>query len=61
MHKVPEKKLYESVCDRCNGTDIVRDAQAIFDNVTQQWMLLSVYDSAICLQCGGKHYHMEEI
>lgn len=39
------------VCDVCGSDDLVRDAAAAWDVATQEWVLLSTYDSTTCQAC----------
>lgn len=41
----------EPHCDRCGSIELVRDACAEWDNATQQWVLVGVYDSTTCQTC----------
>ena len=38
-------------CPECHSTDIVKDAAACWDEDRQEWVLLTVYDSATCQTC----------
>lgn len=40
-------------CRHCGSADICRDANAVWDEVTQAWSLLATYDSQTCERCGA--------
>ncbi|MFD2427644.1 hypothetical protein ACFSUK_04445 [Sphingobium scionense] len=40
-------------CRHCGSADICRDANAIWDEIAQQWSLLATYDSQTCERCGA--------
>lgn len=40
-------------CRHCGSTEIHRDANACWDEVSQAWSLLTTYDSQTCGQCGA--------
>ena len=42
------------VCRTCKGTDVVRDAWAVWNEELQQWELGSLYDHAHCNTCDGE-------
>lgn len=39
-------------CKNCGSTEILRDAYARWDQETQEWVLHSIYDEALCVCCG---------
>lgn len=45
----------EPVCDRCGSSELVRDACAEWDDTTQQWALVGVYDSTTCQTCEAEN------
>lgn len=40
-------------CRHCGSADILRDANACWDEVAQAWSLLATYDSHTCERCGA--------
>lgn len=44
----------EMRCYRCGGTDVLKDAFAVWDVETQSWDLHSTYDHAVCNTCDGE-------
>lgn len=38
-------------CSACGGTNVRRDAWAVFDEATQQWELGEVFDDGYCVDC----------
>ncbi len=40
-------------CAHCGSKDVRRDADACWNEATQTWELVAVYDNASCEQCGG--------
>jgi hypothetical protein len=39
------------VCPDCNGTNVWSDANAAWDEATQQWELLNTFDAEYCDDC----------
>ena len=39
-------------CTECEGENVRRDADAEWDVEAQEWVLVAVYDSATCDDCG---------
>lgn len=39
-------------CKHCGSKDVRRDADAAWNEETQQWELVTVYDNATCEKCG---------
>ena len=44
----------EIVCKFCGGTNVMRDAWAVWDRDKQDWVLGSVFDAAQCDDCDGE-------
>lgn len=42
------------VCSHCGSKDVRRDADAAWDEATQDWELCAVYDNATCEDCEGE-------
>jgi len=42
------------VCRGCGSENVMRDAWAEWDVVSQQWELKSVFDSAYCEECDSE-------
>lgn len=42
------------VCRECGGTNVMRDAWAVWDEEAQDWDLGSVFDAAHCDDCDGE-------
>ena len=54
-HRPPEAKEPISVyCDDCGGTNVMRDAWAVWSNADQEWELGTVFDQGFCDDCGGE-------
>ena len=53
-----EPKL-QMVCDDCGTTDVMRDAWAVWDVETQNWVLGAVFDYGHCDRC-GRETNIEE-
>lgn len=47
-------------CEKCGGTDVIRDASARWDEIAQDWSLSGVFDAAFCETCDGDA-HLAEI
>jgi DNA-directed RNA polymerase subunit RPC12/RpoP len=47
-------------CKHCGSHDVRRDADAVWNEITQEWELVSVYDNATCEDCGGETSLEEE-
>jgi len=47
------EKRIDIYCSHCGSRDVQRDAAAEWDVDLQEWVLVAVYDSATCDQCGG--------
>lgn len=45
-------------CRHCGSGRISRDANACWDEESQSWSLLAVYDSQTCEQCGAESNHL---
>lgn len=41
-------------CRTCKSEDVRCDADAGWDEQTQAWELVAVYDNAVCENCGGE-------
>lgn len=41
----------EIVCTWCEGTDVARDAWAVWDVARQEWVLGTVFDDGFCQTC----------
>jgi hypothetical protein len=51
----------QMVCDECGGTNVKRDAYAVWCVETQQWELAGdPFDAAYCEDCDGE-CHIDEI
>ncbi len=51
--RVEEPKL-QMVCEECGSTDVMRDAWAHWDVVSQDWVLGAVFDYTHCDACGNE-------
>jgi hypothetical protein len=47
-------KKIKIVCSNCGSEDVRRDADASWNEETQEWELLCVYDNATCEDCEGE-------
>ncbi|OAN53496.1 hypothetical protein [Sphingobium sp. TCM1] len=45
-------------CRHCGSGQISRDANACWDEETQDWVLLATYDSQTCERCGADSNHL---
>ena len=54
LNEVPERTPVAIVCERCGSADVRRDADAVWNKVTQEWELCAVYDGATCEVCEGQ-------
>lgn len=49
------KKCYDFVCSTCGSNDVLSDAYAEWNIVTQQWELQNTFDKgAFCAHCDGE-------
>lgn len=48
------------VCANCGGTNVMRDAWAVWNEDAQDWELGNVFDHAHCDDCGGETSIEEE-
>lgn len=39
------------ICGTCGGENVRRDADAVWDVESQEWVLNAVYDNATCEDC----------
>lgn len=46
-------KLVRPICSVCGSEEVRRDAYAAWDVEKQEWVLLTVFDTVDCEQCGG--------
>lgn len=44
----------EMICSHCGGTNVMRDAWAVWNIEAQNWTLGAVFDYAHCDDCGGE-------
>ena len=54
-----EESKLQMVCSDCGTTDVMRDAWAVWDVGTQNWVLGAVFDYAHCDRC-GRETNIEE-
>lgn len=48
-------KFVKQVCGNCGGTDVLCDAFAEWDHVTQEWVLQNTFDKgSVCEDCDGE-------
>lgn len=47
------------VCETCGSDDVVRDAWAEWDVGSQEWVLRTVFDQAVCETCDGETHIVE--
>ena len=47
-------------CQKCKGTNVMRDAWAVWDTEAQDWVLGNVFDQGFCDACGGETTLEEE-
>lgn len=48
-------------CPECGSDKVLRDAYAEWDKEEQKWVLLDVYDTFACNECGLEMREPEEI
>ena len=48
------------VCSKCKSENVMRDAWAVWDVATQEWVLGSVFDQGFCDTCEGEE-SLEEV
>lgn len=48
------------ICGTCGSDDVKRDAWAVWDEATQQWVLDNVFDEAWCDNCETSSRLVEE-
>jgi hypothetical protein len=51
---VEPDQLEKPRCTSCSSVDILRDAWAVWDMDTQQWVLHSTYDEFRCENCSAE-------
>ena len=51
--EVPQRQI-QMVCDRCGGTDVLRDAWASWSVDAQSWELDSTFQWSFCRECDGE-------
>jgi hypothetical protein len=44
----------KKVCKRCGSTDIRKDAWAIWDENSGEWILGEIFDNEFCEACEGE-------
>src|SRR3990167_2470355 len=48
-------RFIKPVCATCGSDDVKVDAYAVWDHVTQEWLLATTFDKgAVCEVCGGE-------
>ena len=53
-------KKIQMCCSTCGSNDVRRDADAVWNSLTQEWELNAVFDNATCEACGGET-HIREV
>jgi len=48
------KQKVRMVCSSCGGTEVRRDGYTAWNEETQQWELITVFDNSDCETCGGE-------
>ena len=53
--KAPRQPMRECItfkCKHCGSERVVKDADAEWDKVRQSWVIATVFETAVCLDCG---------
>jgi hypothetical protein len=49
------------ICGNCSSRDVVRDAWAEWDRISQTWTLAHVFDYAFCNVCNSETSIVEKV